>query len=705
MNAPEVFLPLPGGNGLPNPNAAPRRIAIASVDIAGPYHCGGVGAAYHGLALELAAAGHDVTVVYLHHAFHQGTLEEWTAYFRDRGIEFAHLPQAPTSAVWYGNRKEASLRCYAWLARQRPFDVIHFHEWLGLPYYALLAKRQGLAFDDTLLCVETHGPMRWSRSGDGRLPVRAEDLVVDYMERKSVEMADVVISPSHYLLRWMKDDGWVLPADVFVAQHVLQRCRDSSDAGRGSAIRELVFFGRLERRKGLPFFCDVIDRLDPVADFAVTFLGSSVVVEGSRSADYIRKRAASWRTQPALLTDYSREQALDYLSQPGRLAVMPSLDENLPCAVHECIEERIPFVASDRGGIPELVHAEDRARTLLPLDADAFATRLAEVLKNGQAPARPAVDFNATRAQWRAWHSALPHGSLSRARAASGDAEAPLVSICIAHYERPLLLEQMLESVRSQTYPRVEVIVVDDGSVSSAALEYLGSLVSEFAEKNWQLLRQNNAGPGAARNRAANAARGEYLLFADDDDALFPEAAETFISVAVRTGAAALSCILMEFEGDRIPASVEHAKRPLIPLGPALAVGLICPDLGGLGMVRRDCFFAVGGFSEERDVDEDWELLLNVVAAGFNLQAIPVPLIWYRAHASTRSRSDNRFDRHWSRIRIFERMLPLELRDLASLAFSRLSSVPDAESQKRLERAIQSLEKARREQLTNSPPA
>src|SRR5579862_3516055 len=81
----------------------PRRIAIASVDIAGPYHCGGVGAAYHGLALALAAAGHQVTVVYLHAAFHQGDLAEWTAYFRARGIQFVHLPQSPRGPVWYGN--------------------------------------------------------------------------------------------------------------------------------------------------------------------------------------------------------------------------------------------------------------------------------------------------------------------------------------------------------------------------------------------------------------------------------------------------------------------------------------------------------------------------------------------------------------------------------------------------------------------------
>ena len=84
------------------------------------------------------------------------------------------------------------------------------------------------------------------------------------------------------------------------------------------------------------------------------------------------------------------------------------------------------------------------------------------------------------------------------------------ISICIAHYNRPQMLEQMLESIRRQTYPNIEVIVVDDGSKSAEALEYLEGLKPEFAARGWQLLQQENAGPGVARDRAARAARGGY---------------------------------------------------------------------------------------------------------------------------------------------------------------------------------------------------
>ena len=676
-----------------------RRIAICSVDIAGPLHCGGVGAAYQGLALALAEAGHDVTVVYLYHAFFQGDLSAWVEYFKNRGIRFIHLPQPPGGPIWYGNRKEASLRCYQWLREQPAFDIVHFHEWLGLPYYSLLAKKEGLAFRSTTLCVGTHGPMRWSREGDEALVSRYEDVVVDFMERKSVELADVIVSPSQYLLQWMRDDGWKLPQHCFVTNNILQPLEEH--AGRrapgDSAIRELVFFGRLDRRKGVPFFCDVVERLQQSCQFAVTFLGSDVTIDRRPSVEYLRLRAASWKIAPSVFTSYSRTQALEYLCGSGRLAVIPSQVENSPCVVQECIQEGIPFLASDRGGISELIHPDDRARSTSPLDLRAFTASVEQILASGQLPVRPAQPFELARDAWRQWH----HWPAIETPVKDG---LPFISVCIAHYERPQLLEHMIASLVAQTYSRMEVIVVDDGSVSEEARSCLKALQGDFSARGWKLLRQENAGPGLARDLAARAAQGAYLLFADDDDELLPHTVATFARAAVQSGADALSCVLMAFEEASPPRS-GGAQQLVIPLGPALAAGLIYPEFGGtLYMLKRECYFAAGGFSTERDVDEDWELLLNVVTLGFDLQVIPEPLVWYRKQPESRSQVDNRFVRNRSRLRIYEKLLPFDLRDLATLALVRMSHVADAGAQRRLERTMATLEKSRKRQVPEILP-
>jgi glycosyltransferase involved in cell wall biosynthesis len=691
---------------LPVPDGAlesgARRIAIASLDFAGPFQGSGSGTGYRGLAEALAGAGHQVTVLYLHPSFHRGTAAEWTEYFRNRGIEFVHVT-VPGEIGWYGEHKQASLQCYRWLRDQPGFDVIHFCESSGLPYYSLVAKKSRLAFQNTTLCVTAHGSHRWSRIGNESLLSRAEDVVLDYMERKSIELADVLVSPSQHLLKWMRDDGWALPDDSYVANNVLPGVEPAQRYTDNQAIQELVFFGRLDRRKGVPFFCDVVDRLRRNHQFVVTFLGPDAIVDARPSADYIRIRAGSWTPTPRVLTSWDRSEALEYLRGAGRLAVIPSQLDSSPCTLQECLELGIPFLASDRGGIPELIHPDDRQHATAPLDVALFASRLDEILRSGQRCARIAPHVPLARDRWDAWHrSVAPVHTPSP----TAPCDPPLISICIAHFERPHLLERMIASLRTQTHSQFEVVVVDDGSQSEAARSYLSALETEFASRGWQVLRQQNAGPGVARDCAVRAARGSYVLFADDDDELRPETVETFARVAQHTGADAFSCVLMEFEGSVPPDLSSGAYRLLIPLGPALAPGLIYPEFGGtVYMLRRDCYFAVGGFPAERDVDEDWELMLKVVAHGFQLQVIPEALVWYRKQAESRSRADNRFKRNASRIRIYEKMLPIELRDLAALAFVRLSHVTDAGAQRRVERVIAQLERLHRLRQTGQLPA
>ena len=491
------------------------RICVASVDVQGPRQVSESGAAARDLSLTLAEAGHDVTLLYLHHAFDQGGPDAWRQTFGRRGITFVHHPQPAPKVVWYDPAKEASLRCYQWLARQQPFDVVHFQETLGLPYYPLLAKRQGLAFAGTTLCVSAHGPLRRRRLAEETLPWRAEDLVVDFMERRSVELADVAVSPSRDLLESLAGDGWALPRQTYL------------------------------RRKG-----------------------------------------------------------------------------------------------------------------------------------------------------WRRWHQGLARCSGNPRPEVRG--EPPLISICLAHHERPRLLAQMIRSIRVQDYPHFEVIVADDGSRSPDAIAFLEALERDFAASRWIVLRQQNRGPGAARHRAAERARGSHLLFVDDDDVLAPDALETFARVADHTGADALTCVYVQFEGDGKPDADTEIRRWFIPLGPALLPSLTFPEVGGtVYLLKRQTYFELGGFVADREVAEDWDLLLRVVAGGYDLQVIPEPLLWYRKQAESKSRLENSFQHLRQRIELYEKLLPPDLRDLASLAFGQLTGIRDADTHRRQERVREILDRAR----------
>ncbi|MGN0972738.1 MAG: glycosyltransferase family 2 protein, partial [Aristaeellaceae bacterium] len=94
-----------------------------------------------------------------------------------------------------------------------------------------------------------------------------------------------------------------------------------------------------------------------------------------------------------------------------------------------------------------------------------------------------------------------------------------LVSILIPCYNDGVYLDDALTSVEAQTWPAVEVIVVDDGSTDPDTVATLDRLAGE---KRCTLYRQANKGPSAARNLAAQKASGAYYFFLDADNILLP---------------------------------------------------------------------------------------------------------------------------------------------------------------------------------------
>lgn len=392
----------------------PRRVAIATPELAGPFRNGGIGTAFAGLAEALAEAGHAVTV--LHTATHDGerqAIEDWAGRFAERGITLVPL-MVPADAAG------AALAAFEAL-RHGDWEVIHTPDWMALGALLGDAKRQGLAFGGTTLVCGTHGNYRWARQANREGLSSWSQLLWDGLERRAVEGADVVISPSRHLMDWMAAEGWALPARTFVQHNIYPGPNHPGPMHPGGADgdfpppRELVFFGRLEERKGLLLFLDALDLLAQRRALpAVTFLGRSTSVRGRDGAAIVDERAAGrdWRR-----LELGRDEALAYLRGEdaggqgagggGRLAVVPSLLENSPFTVLECVVEGIPLLASDVGGVAELVRPEDRGM-LFAADARALADRLAEVLDRGVPRARPRLDPAANRAIWQVWHRRLP---------------------------------------------------------------------------------------------------------------------------------------------------------------------------------------------------------------------------------------------------------------------------------------------------------
>lgn len=110
----------------------------------------------------------------------------------------------------------------------------------------------------------------------------------------------------------------------------------------------------------------------------------------------------------------------------------------------------------------------------------------------------------------------------------------PLISLIVPVYNGEKYIGECLDSLSSQTYRNLEVILVDDGSTDSSA-----DICDRFAEKNRNIrvIRKENGGPGSAFNRGLQEAKGQYILFSDDDDIACENFCTTAVAAFEETGA------------------------------------------------------------------------------------------------------------------------------------------------------------------------
>lgn len=135
------------------------------------------------------------------------------------------------------------------------------------------------------------------------------------------------------------------------------------------------------------------------------------------------------------------------------------------------------------------------------------------------------------------------------------DCERPLVSIIVPVYNVERYVDCCLDSIRRQTYDRLEIIMVEDCSTDSS----LERLRAHLCDLRVRLIPHGrNYGLSAARNTGIEAATGEYLMFVDSDDAIAPKLVETCVAHALENRADVVVFDFAPFcDGDPLPVISE----------------------------------------------------------------------------------------------------------------------------------------------------
>ncbi len=133
-----------------------------------------------------------------------------------------------------------------------------------------------------------------------------------------------------------------------------------------------------------------------------------------------------------------------------------------------------------------------------------------------------------------------------------------MISVIIPVYNTAQYLDACISSIFAQTYTDLEIIAVDDGSTDTCP-----AILAQLAQRDGRLrvIRQENAGVCAARNRGLDEARGEYITFVDSDDTLEPDLYETLLGLICEYNVDIAHCNYNRIDGETVKPIGNTGKR------------------------------------------------------------------------------------------------------------------------------------------------
>jgi len=212
------------------------------------------------------------------------------------------------------------------------------------------------------------------------------------------------------------------------------------------------------------------------------------------------------------------------------------------------------------------------------------------------------------------------------------------VAVVIPAYNAARFLAATLDSLGAQTFREFEAVVVDDGSRDETS-----EIVRGYPAV--RLVRQDNAGVAAARNRGARETRSEWLAFLDADDLWSAEKLERQFACAVSANAGAVFCDVrvVDVNGEEIPQPPN--PRVSLEMEPLLMHSDTIPQAtSSTLLVRRSAFEQVGGYDESLATMADWDLLVRLREVT-SFAHVPMRLVAYRRYPGSMSRSVKMLER------------------------------------------------------------
>ena len=422
-----------------------KKICIATYEIEKIHKNGGIATAYKHMADALVREGHDVTIfVTSNMNLSREKLKEAVALFKKDNIKLI-FPKEMVYNVASVFETYCSYQAYRTFEtlKDMDFDIIHFPDSSGDAYFAVHAKKAGLYFQNTTIIVGAHGSSEWVRESNENTNLSIYDFVLDHLERDCIAYADYVVSPSRYYIEWMKEHGFVLPEKTYSilnCPHMDVRA-PKAEKINGCDIKELVFFGRQERRKGFDIFCDAILNCALPEGVTITFLGKPT---STCSYETYRDRFEEKKYKVKFIENYNSQQAIEYLLNDGVIAVIPSRSETMCYTVMECLLNGVPFLAANTGAIPELVDEKFHSEVLFDIDWRSLADKIESLFTSGLPYASPSFTTEGIFSAWMDLHRDIENRTaVSAASVASFNVNGDILAVSSGAEKKEYIVDSL----------------------------------------------------------------------------------------------------------------------------------------------------------------------------------------------------------------------------------------------------------------------
>lgn len=617
-----------------------NSIVFVTAGIKGPTPGGGIATCFYNMMRALAESNHHckITILYVADPFYaKGNKDYWSTYFEEKyGVNFVGLNCNNND---YGSKEmKRSFEVKQWLERNEvSIDRVVFHDFYGLAFYSTLSKKMGRSLTNVELVISAHGSNKLSNYFGSKKTQKWSEQAILFMEKESYRMADKVTTPSYYYAQWLHET-FQIPMPIHM-ENIIYKEKSSLlpiTAKHGAPdpkVKEIVFFGRAERLKGIDV---LIDALNLVAanesnngKFKLIIVGNSTKIDGLESSVYIKKRS-----------NYDVEfvgacQASDFykdVNQRNATVVFPTLGETSSCVVVESILYGISFLASAIPGIKELVEKDTQHCLFEPNDPKALANKLRLVLEdNSNSFGHAQLSFSMEE-KINDWCSMLTSPIIVNNYSKISSPNL-LVSVVVPTSDRPELLQETLDSLTEQTYENIEIIVVDDNSVEWTR----NKAIAESRNCSYYYLEEKKY-KGYACNFGVSHSKGEFVLFFDDDDLPRPDMLQSYINaIHLNPDIDVMSCFAGVFEHSNFSGQgLPEIEYNSYSLGNSFSTNILCNFFGkGTFLIKKDAFVRVGGYSEDDEPVPmvDYRFYIKSSAMGLNIKVIPESLYFYRKNS------------------------------------------------------------------------